>query len=546
MTRDQRDRRILSAPLPSPQDIRTIFLSSLPSTVIRNGGSTGECHNSGQRKSVDRRCSLNSHSRYPQFNGTRNFIHEIPAEILLKILRLIILSRTREGIHKLSELTHVCRSWRAVLINQPRIWSAIFAKREDSRGFVEMCVERSQTAPLDVTVNASGWGLVRLGCTCDRDHRERLLPNERNPCEWHFPFEALATPEHSKRIRTLVVDFRKPYYGNLVELALGSCEFFALSFPQLTTLGWDVGDSEHSKYTFSRSPFTPTIRFLSFNGPWRDFYTQASNLTSLTLAGCHHGIDAEAFRLFMLSNQSLESLSLDLYHCKGDINGPPVNLPDLKSLTLCFCPESVLKIIRVPSIQHLSSLDISLEGISTVTEVILTATVDGFTVLVKTTLRNVIGIWEGLTQDAQPTIRQVRYCNYSEGQDWESDFNGSVVIPLLADAHTLEIGRDYLLWWYSGFSDDLKQLGPQLKTIRFEIPEDTEPFKDRADVYGRCGGKLLDQIEELVKYRFEQGRPFSVVERMVVAEAGRVDRMQDYVWRCFYGDRGLDQYIRPE
>ena len=410
-----------------------------------------------------------------------------------------------------------------------------------------MCIERSQTTPLDVTVDANGWGLVRLGCTCDRDDRERLLPNERNPCEWHFASEALATPEHSKRIRSLVVGYRKPYYcGDMVELALRSCQFFALSFPQLITLGSDTEYSEHAKYTFSRSPFTPTIRSSSFNGLWRDPHTQANNLTSLTLEGCHDGINAEAFRLFILSNQSLESLSLDLYHFEGDINGPPVNLPNLKSLTLRFCPRSVTGIIRIPTLRHLSSLDISLEGISDVTEVILTATVDGFTILVHTTLRDVMGVWEDLTRDARPTIRHVRYCKYSEGQDWESDFNGSVVIPLLADAHTLEIGRDYLLWWYSGFLDDLKQLGPQLKTIRFEIPEDTEPFKDRADVYGRFRGKLLDQIEELVKYRFEQGRPFAVVERMVVAEAGRVDRMQDYVWRCFYGDRGLDQYIRPE
>jgi len=151
------------------------------------------------------------HSRYPQFSEARNFIQKMPAEILLKILQLRDPPHTRESMHRLSELTHVCRFWRAVLVNQPRMWSTIFAKREDSRGFVEMCAERSQTTPLDVMVDASGWGLVHLGCTCDRDDRERLLPNERNPCEWHFPFEALATPEHSKRIRTLDVDFKVPY-----------------------------------------------------------------------------------------------------------------------------------------------------------------------------------------------------------------------------------------------------------------------------------------------------------------------------------------------
>ena len=124
-------------------------------------------------------------------------------------------------------------------------------------------------------------------------------------------------------------------------------------------------------------------------------------------------------------------------------------------------------------------------------------------------------------------------------------FDGHVVIPLLADAHTLEIGRDYLLWWYEGFLDDLKQLGPQLKTIRFEIPDGTGPFKDSHGLYDRWRGEVLDKVEDLVKYRFDHGRPFSVVERMVVDETERMRRQQDYVWRCFYGDRGLSQYVRP-
>ena len=538
VTRDRHDRQRTCH-----QDIHAIAPSFLPSTAIRNGRNAGERHDSGQCKFADRRCTVKCHSHYPQFNGTGNFIHKIPAEILLNILRLRVPPRTRKGMHRLSKLTRVCRFWRAVLINQPRMWSTIFAKREDSRGFAEMCVERSQTTPLDVTVDASGWGLVHPGCTCDTDGRERLLPNERNPCEWHFAFEVLTSPKHSTRIQTLDIDFKKPYYGEMVELALGSCRFFALSFPQLITLRWNAGYSEHSKHTFSRSPFTPTIRSLSFNGSWDDFFTQANNLTSLTLVV--RGINAEAFRLFMLSNQSIESLSLDFYYFRSDLNGPPVDLLNLKSFTLRFCPASVSEIIRVPALQHLSSLEISLEGIEDITQVILTAAVDGFIISVKTFLRDVIETWEGLTRDAPPTIRHVRYWKYSEARDLESEFNGHAVIPLLADAHTLEIGRGYLLSWYPAFLDDLKQLGPQLKTIRFEIPETKEPF-EWEDWDGRRRVKLLDQIEELVKSRFEHGYPFSAVERMVVDKTGRVSGQRDHVWRCFYDSRGLDQYVRPE
>ena len=116
----------------------------------------------------------------------------------------------------------------------------------------------------------------------------------------------------------------------------------------------------------------------------------------------------------------------------------------------------------------------------------------------------------------------------------------------MADVHTLEVGHGYLPYWYWGFLDDLKQLGPQLKTIHFELEEGAEPFQDRADVYNRRGGRLLAQIKELVKYWFEHGRPFSAVERMVVGETERDGRLQDYVWRCFYGDRGLCQCVGPD
>ena len=56
----------------------------------------------------------------------------------------------------------VMRFWRMALINQPRVWSAIFITQEDCRSFVEMCVERSYPVALDVTLEASriGWSHV--------------------------------------------------------------------------------------------------------------------------------------------------------------------------------------------------------------------------------------------------------------------------------------------------------------------------------------------------------------------------------------------------
>ena len=478
-----------------------------------------------------------------------NITRKVPVEILFKTFRLVLSPRTREGVYALLELTHVCRFWRAALVNQPHMWSTIFATQYNRRNFIEMCLERSQAVALDVTVDASKRVRAHKECTCDKDERRRLLPNENIPCEWHFTFELLATPEHSGRIRTLNIDFRGGSYYDPIprvetsELALGACRFFSLSFPQLTTLGWADPGTDDVGYIFSISPFTPTLRRLSLSGYWDGVLTQLSNLTSFTFEYDDDWISAEAFRLFMSNNRSLESLSLDVFGFEDDSKGPPIDLLNLKSLSVSSCSHILSTIIRVPALQHLSSLRITLDGF--VDGITLDATGDRITLSVETTLRNVAGAWQDLAGYTRPVIRHVRFCDYPEpARSYSGSSRGRVVIPLLADAHTLEVGRDYLPFFYATFLDDLKQLGPQLKIIRFEVWQEMEPCRD-GDEYEAWGGNALDQIEDLVKYRFEQGRPFAVVERMVVSENERSNRLQDHVWRCFYGSRKLSQYVLP-
>ena len=51
-------------------------------------------------------------------------------------------------------------------------------------------------------------------------------------------------------------------------------------------------------------------------------------------------------------------------------------------------------------------------------------------------------------------------------------------MKLFADAYTIEIGHGFLLNSYDNFLSDLKsELGPQLNTIRFEVPEEAELFQ---------------------------------------------------------------------
>ena len=423
-----------------------------------------------------------------------------------------------------------------------------------------MCLERSHPVTLEVTVDASEEGLAhprgasgergaRPRCTCDPDCRGRLLPNERDPCEWHFQFESLAQNEYSKRVRTLNIHFDEKYIPSTERkrLALGSCRFFTLSFPNLTSLGWEDNTTEHGNHIFSTPPFPPTLRSLSFQGSLVGPATQVSNLISFTFGNLETATSIETIRVFILNNRSLESLSFTPGYCfglEGTSKGPPVNLFNLKSFRVDHSPKIVSTIIRIPALQRLSSLRISPGDEEDFDKFILHATGDGITLSTKSNLGDIAKVWNDLTGYARPTIRHV-HLHSDVDDDLGTGGTASTVVSLLLDAHTLEIGYGYFPHWYDGFLSDLKQLaGPRLKTIRFGISDTQEPFRSREEEYEDWGGYLLDPIEELVKYRCEQGQPFSVVERMVVSGSERSNRQQDYVWRCFYGSRELSQYVR--
>jgi hypothetical protein len=240
----------------------------------------------------------------------------------------------------------------------------------------------------------------------------------------------------------------------------------------------------------------------------------------------------------MSNNRSLESLDLGFIILGGDAKGPPVHLLNLKSLNIDQFVRKFSNAIRIPAFQRLSSLRISSEDSQIYT---ITATGDEITITADCYLEELAETWEYLTGYAKPVIRHIRLYDGPEHVDHGYDENSTVAL-LMADAHTLEVGLSYLWGWYENFWEDLKQLGTQLKTIRFEISGDMEPCLDLCTHAG-LDCNIWDAIEDLVKYRSDQGRPFSVVERLATSESEREDRLQAYVWRCFYGFRKLDQYI---
>ena len=288
-------------------------------------------------------------------------IHNVPVEILIRIVQFVAPPlHTRDGLYDLSELTHVCQFWRKALIHQPRLWSAVFITQKDHRTFVEACLERSHPVALDVMVEAKVVGEIHSDCTCDKGPRS-LLPNESDPCEWHFQFELLTETKHSNRIRALDIEFVPYEEEEGAMLALGSCRFFTSTFPRLVDLKW-WSRGNHANYLFSTPPFVPPLRSLTYVGDWNSLVTQVNNLTFFSFA--HVGsseVSTEAFRLLMHNNSSLESLVLDGVDLKGDSNGPPVHLLNLKSLTVSSPSEKLSTVIRIPALQRLSSLQISSE-----------------------------------------------------------------------------------------------------------------------------------------------------------------------------------------
>lgn len=421
------------------------------------------------------------------------------------------------------------------MIHTPKAWTTIFVTEFDNRSFVEMCLERSHPASLDVTMTVSDYGFPHPSCKCDKDILSRLVPNEAEPCERHFIFESLAESRHWKRINTLTIAFYSTRGGEQVPLALGSSRFFRIRSLQLTGLGWVNNRTSFANHLFPIQPFAPTLRSLSLQGSW-DQLTKLNNLTSFTFQGKYDGIDAESFREFFLNNKSIETLSLACVWLQNHSNGPPVILSNLKSLTVYDCHDVSLALVHFPTLQRLSSLLIS-PADHEPGRFTLHTNGPGITFTTVDFIRSRVGDWKDFTKHCRPTIRHLRLENPEGLKLSDYCWGPDAVTALSWDVHTLEIGRGY------GFWVDLKELWPELTTIRFEIPDTMEQLWEPGQEHEIWGGKILDYIEELVIYRSEHGRPFSAVERMVVSESGWVNRRMDLVWRRFYDDRCLDRYV---
>jgi hypothetical protein len=317
----------------------------------------------------------------------------------------------------------------------------------------------------------------------------------------------------------------------------GSCRFFIIPSLQLTSFKWFDLETSYAKHLFPTMPFAPTLCSLFFRGSWDGQLSELSNLTSFTFWASREPepISAESFRTFILNNQSLEKLVLDGVEFGSHPDGPPVVLSNIKSLLVCDSEQTLSLHFCVPALQRLSSLFVvaPVEGADRFT---FRATGEGIVLAVEEDFANILGAWQDLTGHVKPTIRYVRLEN-PHGRELYDEGERQAVIALLKDVHTLEMGRGYFAEFYPGFREDLERLSQELRTVRFEMPEEREPHSwpgaSDEEWTRLLFQKFLYDIKELVINRYLEGRPFSAVERMVVSESELVNQEQDDVWTWF-------------
>jgi len=255
------------------------------------------------------------------------------------------------------KMTHVCQYWRSTLITYPRLWSSVFV-RNDHKGFVAACLERSREVPLAVRLDLKhGCSDGYLDCTCVGDEwPSGVRSTDRNACRYHTTILPLLEVNPIRRIRTLDVHLvvAGGYPGGDWDQdfkdALDDFELFASPLPILESLSFRVEHLLHTdshlklpEDTFCWGTSPPTkLYHLSLHGCYGGPIWAVRNLTSFELAGDADAFDpielkTHTFLPFISGSPSLVSLSLS--NCSFPDRAQssqvtPSELSQLKSLRL--------------------------------------------------------------------------------------------------------------------------------------------------------------------------------------------------------------------
>ena len=482
---------------------------------------------------------------------------------------------------ELVKMTHICQYWRISLISFPHLWSSVFVKN-DHREFVTTCLERSQRVSLTVHLD--------MKYVNDRNSREfhdcpclQWAPspqfNERNLCPHRTAILPLLNNYHTERVRnldihlTIVDDVVESEDHILFRSALDNLKFCALSLPSLQTLSLSM----HFDFDWYDPPFVDfpgdmfgwdtsppaNLRHLILHSCFGGPILSLQNVTSFELTGanenCFMYLDPCTFLQFISGNPSLVSLTLAYCSLPPRSELPritPVELSRLKTLRLldvCQRPSfpsqpTILPcLIEIPALKSLSSLHFSTQqkGSYVGDFRIHAQGAGGFQLSMdiveldygESAEEDLALAWLGITRNANPRLSFVRLEREGANPDNEHNVDASY-LPLFVNAKVLEISASFADHWYLNLWDDLKEIGPQLTTLRLEVTQwmDTEVTE-----------MFAGSVKEVVKVRLEKGMPLERLERMRFEGMSKEDeRKSERLWEEFRASLDIDQYLATE
>ncbi|KAH9019088.1 hypothetical protein EDB85DRAFT_1896897 [Lactarius pseudohatsudake] len=119
-------------------------------------------------------------------------VHQVPRDILTKIFVLV-----GTGAEVVS-LTHTCRRWRYIALRTPKLWTSL--RDRDLTNMLPMFIERSQGAPLDISVSISS----------DDTHRLKLLTDLQAASSHLRSFDVTISGSFTDAVKEAFSHFHKP------------------------------------------------------------------------------------------------------------------------------------------------------------------------------------------------------------------------------------------------------------------------------------------------------------------------------------------------
>ena len=295
-------------------------------------------------------------------DATRQFVHSLlirrnalvpfsnlPSEILAQVFHRLVLEElplSVSGIRNLGwvRVTHVCRHWRQVALNDPSLWAKITGITTNAKWISEMLV-RAKNEPLDIEFIA--------GASSISEAFLMILPHLSHTRQLRFHYQSTL---HSDSIRE-IFSWEAP-----------ALERFELTVPPSSSITFpDLGGNMLFK------GHAPRLRAFSLSRilvPWS--LIPRGQLTWLQIAYTNEDVhspgDLSELIDLLVNCPSLENL--ELHSCLPSqltefSHGRPIHLPNLSWLRLCGSTSRIVNMLKM--LKSPSSTTIHLDCISETT-----------------------------------------------------------------------------------------------------------------------------------------------------------------------------------